>query len=337
MAENISVIVPAFNAGKYLLRCIESIEKQNYPSFDIIIVNDGSTDNTQDIIDELLVRYDNVRSANTGNKDIVFTRNMGLSMVKGEYFTFVDADDVVKPDLLSTLMNTMNETGADVVGCSFCRWSTDEEWQQELLKDRSADTAVAKQLKVKTYTPKEYLNEEVFKGNSRCWSKLYKRSIVGDLQFDERAVVGEDLLFLVRLLHRISTIAEIDYEGYGYYHNASGAMLRPFKPRYMHQISCWELAREEASIIDSSTYSLSTRNLLMGIVLTAGKLAELDKENKKLYREYIDICHEKIVAEMKDKSGYKLLPTGYRIKASLFKNTPKLFLWAYGFHKYWAK
>ena len=118
--------------------------------------------------------------------------------------------------------------------------------------------AVLSQHPSKKYSPDAYLREQVFgKNNSRCWSKLYRREAVGDLDFDEETLVGEDLLFLVKLLGRGAVIAETDYKGYGYFTNPGGAMLRPFSRRYMTQIGCWEKVRAEAEKIDAATVLLA--------------------------------------------------------------------------------
>lgn len=329
MQPKISVIVPAFNAGKYLYNCVTSIENQTYQNLEIIIINDGSTDDTGDIIDRLMSEYDNIVTFNTGNKDICVTRNAGLRMVSGEFFSFVDSDDRIAPDLIQVLMNTMNETNAEVVGCSFTKWSTEDEWAKLLTSSQDMTYGYT------TYSPVDFLNKEVFtKGNSRCWSKLYKTSVIGDLSFDEETVIGEDLLFLIKLLRQINTIVEVDYKGYGYYQNQSGAMLRPFTPRYMANIDCWKKVRSEAAKLDETTIPMSSMDLLTAIMLTAGKLAELDRTKQIEYTEYIKSTHALLKTEMRTKDGYNLLSKRYKIKCMLFLKCPKLYLFVYHFHKY---
>ena len=334
MAEKISVIVPAYNAGKQLERCVNSIEAQTYPDVEVIIVDDGSKDNTGDVIRALQEKYGNIVTVNTGDRDICVTRNAGLSLVTGEYFAFVDADDYVRPELLEVLHAVLKESQADVAGCSFYSWT------EETGPDAEGADNLSKHPAVK-YTPEAYLREQVFgKNNSRCWSKLYRREAVGDLDFDEETLVGEDLLFLVKLLGRGAVIAETDYKGYGYFTNPGGAMLRPFSRRYMTQIGCWEKVRAEAEKIDAATAPSATRGLLMAIMLTAGKLAELDRAKKKENQDCIRVCHDAICRELdgseRGRKGFSLLSPGYRLKCRLFKNFPKLYLGLYHFHKYFS-
>ena len=334
MAEKISVIVPAYNAGKQLERCVNSIEAQTYPDVEVIIVDDGSKDNTGDVIRALQEKYGNIVTVNTGDRDICVTRNAGLSLVTGKYFAFVDADDYVRPELLEVLHAVLQETQADVAGCSFYSWT------EETGPDAEGADNLSKHPAVK-YTPEAYLREQVFgKNNSRCWSKLYRREAVGDLDFDEETLVGEDLLFLVKLLGRGAVIAETDYKGYGYFTNPGGAMLRPFSRRYMTQIGCWKKVRAEAEKIDAATAPSATRGLLMAIMLTAGKLAELDRAKKKENQDCIRVCHNAICRELdgseRGRKGFSLLSPGYRLKCRLFKNFPKLYLGFYHFHKYFS-
>lgn len=320
----ISVIVPAYNAERYLRECIRSIENQTYDNFNIILINDGSTDGTAEIIDELSREYDNIITANAGNMDIAAVRSMGLDMVDNEYFTFVDSDDRILPNLLQILMDTALETGADIVGSSFIQWSTKSEW--ETIIDSVAPNPNPPVL----YTPEEYLTKQVFGlNNSRCWSKLYKRSVVGDLHFEDGIVVGEDVLFVVRLLLQVSKIAELDYQGYAYYSNPSGAMLRPFNPRYMSQIRSWELIREETGRLAPESTVCATKNILISLILTAGKLALLSRSEQKKYQNCIDEIHSKLKLEAKDRVAYGMLPKGYQLKGYMFMTCPKMYLALY--------
>lgn len=320
----ISVIVPAYNAESYLRECIYSIENQTYDNFNIIIINDGSTDRTADIIDELSQEYDNIITANAKDQGIAVVRSMGLDMVNCEYFTFVDADDRVVPKLLEILMDTALDTGADIVGSSFSRWNTQGEWESIL-----CNAAIAPPPPV-LYTPEEYLTRQVFeRNNSRCWSKLYKHSAVGDLRFDKDILIGEDALFVVRLLSQVDTIAELDYKGYAYFSNPNGAMLRPFEPTYMSQLRSWELIREEAGRLVPEGVVYATKNILISLILTAGKLALLSRSEQKKYQDYIDEVHSRLKLEARDKAAYAMLSRGYRLKGAIFNACPKLYLRLY--------
>ncbi len=330
MEPLISVIVPVYNGQEYLDKCIESVERQTYPNLEIIIVNDGSTDDTWKVCESLKERYDNIAVITLGDEGVSAARNKGLEASAGEYITFVDADDRILPDMLSCLYELLRETESDLAGCGFFGWQQEDVWQSKV----HGKIVDKEEKKVQTYSTEDYLSKAILKGNSRCWSKLYKRKAIGSLRFHQELTIGEDMLFLVELLPRITKVAETTRPLYGYFQNPNGAMQRAFTPRYMDQITCWELARQQIMKINGMLKSEVTTILLMAIMLTAGKLALLSKKEREEQKAYIMCCHDKIKEELKSADAYQKLDRGYRIKTKLFAIAPKLYLWLYHFHKY---
>lgn len=326
----ISVIVPVYNGQDYLTGCIESIENQTYGHLEIIIVNDGSTDRTAAICDRLRESYRNVQILHLDDKGVSAARNVGIEAAAGEFITFVDADDRILPDMIRVLYNGIVETQSDAAGCKFFMWSSEEAWaarkeQTETDVSRADRTAG----EIKRYAARTYLREELLCGNSRCWSKLYRREITEQVRFRENLTIGEDMLFLVQLLPHINTIAETTYSGYGYYQNPAGAINRKFTPHYMDQITCWRLAREEILRMDRELDAQVTALWMMGIMLTAGKLAGLDAAKRRVNEKYIGICRENLREAMKIPGAYRRLSAGYRIKTMMFRILPHLYLSLY--------
>lgn len=327
MQPLISVIVPVHNGEEYLEKCIESIENQTYENLEVIIVNDGSTDGTGQVLVRLKESYENIHVITMEDEGVSAARNAGLSMAKGAFVTFVDADDRLRPKTLTVLYHGILETGSDVSGCGFFSWKQEEEWETFLQKRYRME-------KAEKYSAAVYLKEEILKGNSRCWSKLYRRSAIGNLRFRKGLSIGEDMLFLVELLPFLRGICETDYPGYGYFRNPKGAMNRKFTKEYMDQITCWELARERVLTIDKTLQGQVTAILIMAILLTAGKLALLSGRERRRQKECIKICHEKLKKELQVPGAYEGLDRGYRWKASFFCFAPKIYLALYHFRKY---
>ena len=322
----ISVIVPVYNGQDYLDNCIRSIESQTYGNLEIVIVNDGSTDETAAVCDRLRDDYGNVRVLTLGDEGVSAARNAGIDAAGGDFVTFVDADDRLCAGTLRALYDCMINTESDVAGCGFFEWSSEEDWKHGTAAE-SAGGPVA------TYDAGEYLKDAVLCGNSRCWSKLYRREIFDHARFPENLSIGEDMLFLVKMLPFVGKIAEMDYKGYGYYRNPAGAMNREFTPRYMDQITCWHLARAEVVRMDPRLEAQVTSLYIMGIMLTAGKLAMLSSSARREQKEYIQICHEKLKETMQVTGAYGRLSAGYRIKAGLFLLCPNLYLYLYHLRK----
>ena len=98
-----SIIVPVYNVEKYLEDCLDSILKQTYDDFEVIVVNDGSTDNSQKVIDNYAKRDNRIKAFKKKNGGVSDARNYGISKAKGEYFIFVDSDDTINDKLLEKL------------------------------------------------------------------------------------------------------------------------------------------------------------------------------------------------------------------------------------------
>ena len=189
----ISVIVPVYNGQDYLEDCIDSIEKQTYENTEIIIINDGSTDDTASVCVRLREAYDNLHVITMEDGGVSAARNAGIDAANGVFVTFVDADDRLRPKTLRVLYDCIMRTGSDVAGCGFFSWGKEEEWEAFLREKCRIGRPVE-------YTPSQFLREQLLRGNSRCWSKLYRRSAIGELRFPQELSIGEDMLFLVRIL-----------------------------------------------------------------------------------------------------------------------------------------
>ena len=113
----LSIIIPVYNCGKFLERCFDSISKQIFNDFEVIIVDDGSTDNSLDICKKYEAQDKRFRVFSIENHGSAFARNYGLKMAKGEYIGFVDADDYIDENMYSTLINTAQKEQADIVSC----------------------------------------------------------------------------------------------------------------------------------------------------------------------------------------------------------------------------
>lgn len=335
MKPLISVIVPVYNGERYLENCIESIKAQSYEPIEIIIVNDGSTDGTDGVCAKLVSKYPDIRYITTDDLGVSASRNNGIAMAKGDYLTFVDADDRIHPQMLQRLYEAITETESDIAGCSFGIWRTGQEWKA-LSKSVGATQGADKLYHKMT----DYIAQELLQGNSRCWSKLYRRAVLERMKqhsgtwFTQGLTIGEDMLFLLKLLPEVTRIVEIDFKGYGYYQNPHGTMNRAFRPEYMDQIRCWELARQQVRKLSLESEHRVSSNLLMAVMLTVGKLALLSGEERWQNRRYTEECHEILLREKKDKEALKLLSRGYRFKVRFFALAPKLYLWCYHLHKH---
>lgn len=322
----ISAIVPVYNGQDYLEKCIQSILDQTYKNVEIIIVNDGSTDRTGEICERLQAEHGCIRVITLGDDGVSAARNAGMDAAKGEILTFVDADDRLHREMFRRLYDCMERTGSDVVGCRFFSWSGEADWQQAAAAQGTTE-------QVEVYEADRYLREAVLQGNSRCWSKLYRCRVVNQVRFIEGLSIGEDMLFLLKMLPFVEKIAESDFQGYGYYQNPAGAIRRKFTPAYMDQITCWEMARELIVKQDGSLSAQADAQIMVAIMLVVGKISLLAGQERRMAEEYVKVCEKKLKKLAKEQASYAYLPSGYGIKVRMFACLPRLYLWLYRLQK----
>ena len=185
----ISIIVPIYKAEKYIHRCIDSILAQSYTDFELLLVDDGSPDNCGAICDEYAARDSRVCVFHKQNGGVSSARNFGIEKSRGEWITFIDADDYVHPDFLASLYA---QHDADLIVGSFEMVNSKEKWDTLLdncFYDNTllAENVIDFSLKIHFHTP---------------WTKLFRREIIEEnhLRFDEMMYSSEDWLFVLNYL-----------------------------------------------------------------------------------------------------------------------------------------
>lgn len=215
MGEKISVIVPVYNVEAYLERCVESILQQTYAHFELILINDGSTDSSGQICDHLASQYENIKVHHIENAGVSNARNMGIQLATGSWVTFIDSDDFVTQDYLATLVSAVEGLNVGFVIAPLHHikngivtdlpphsgktelWSTEETMKELLMTTRTSFFPVA---------------------------KLFKRDLLADERFNTNYHLAEDALFLTELLlkTRCSSVF-IDKPVYYYDHREGSA------------------------------------------------------------------------------------------------------------------
>ena len=220
MKELISIIVPVYNGERHLSRCLNSLFKQTYQNIEIIIINDGSTDRTA----EILRQYkEKAVIFTTENMGVSHARNIGLSNARGDYIAFVDADDELTEDALSILYQNLKKYDADVsVG-------------EKIIVDKKGEV----QSQINTDEIKVWADEEIIKlafdDHFVTWSacgKLYKKTIIENVRFEVGKKINEDAFFVFEIF---SFCKRIVYQDYGVYlcHETVGSASRgAFSEKY---------------------------------------------------------------------------------------------------------
>ena len=200
----ISVIVPIYNVEKYLRKCVNSILNQTYMNLEVILVDDGSTDNSPAICDEYAKEDDRVIVVHKANGGLSSSRNAGLDICRGSYIGFVDGDDYIEPNMYQDLLRAVqNEVG--VIGVTAIAIESESGHIRQFVHENASDESK------KIYIESLLLH----KGDVSVWSKLFPRDIIGSHRFDETKL-NEDLLFVFDIEKNIKKLRYTLKVGYHY-------------------------------------------------------------------------------------------------------------------------
>ena len=206
----ISVIVPVYNVEKYIKKCIESILNQTFNNFELILVNDGSTDKSGEICDLYLKRDTRIKVIHKNNSGVSDTRNVGIKNSLGKYIQFIDPDDWIEKDLLMMVYKTIEKEKSDVV---FCGIKRERFLNGDITENIASEELVRNINKNKSYDAIRLRNEDLF---GFTWCKLFKSSIIkeNNILFDKRLSLAEDEKFTCdyyRYVNKISIIRKAYY------------------------------------------------------------------------------------------------------------------------------
>ena len=201
MNKLISIIVPVYNTEKYLDRCLSSLVNQTYKNIEILIINDGSPDNSQKIIDKYTKKNKNIRSFVRCNSGISSTRNYGIDNAKGDYIIFIDSDDYVDNNYCEYLYNILTKNKCDIACCDYC-------YNDEIISLKENLTIINKEQILDSF-----LNDVLIK--TSVWNKIYSRKIINSIRFNNFKM-AEDVLFNTKVLAGAKRIVCSNLKKYHY-------------------------------------------------------------------------------------------------------------------------
>ncbi len=208
----VSIIIPVYNAERFVSRCIESVLSQKNTNFELLLIDDGSTDKSKFICDDYARRDDRIHVIHKQNGGVSSARNTGLSLAKGEWVSFVDADDYLSNDFLNIESNHMD---CDVIQKSYNIIDNGSISHNNKIRE-------SKIISGQHHVISFFINER----NNELWNKLIKLDVIKDRKFDENTKIGEDMLFFAMLLKDISLYALSSLGHYNYVLHDSSAMRK---------------------------------------------------------------------------------------------------------------
>ncbi len=278
----VSIIVPVYKAEKYLRKCLDSLVNQTLDDYEIILVNDGSPDNSQQIIDEYKALHpEKIKTLLIDNGGQGRARNFGIDIAKGEYIGFVDSDDWVDVTMFEKLYNAAKADDADLVLCDCVACSEDGR--------------------------REYMNTSVYADpvcvSGSVWNKLFRRSIIGDVRFAS-GLWYEDLPFALKLMLKSEKTALVS-EGLYFYRVSPASTMRNNNAK--KNLDILTIMEDIRSFMEGNGYSdgfdtVVINHVLLDSINRVARQNAPDKKNViKALRDYVQ-TH---VPRLSESDGFK--------------------------------
>ena len=229
MGEKISVIVPVYNVEQYLERCVDSIINQTYTNLEIILVNDGSTDNSGKLCDELAKKDERIRVIHKENGGLSDARNRGIDESESDLVGFIDSDDYIDSDMYEVLLKNLNDTDADLSMCALYDVYNNTPEAQVTNKETwklSSEQAIKMVMEAKILSV-------------TAVNKLYRKSLFTDLKF-EVGKIAEDAFIMIKLLDKCEKIVATNEKKYYYVHRENSITTQKFSKKFLNVIEAYE-------------------------------------------------------------------------------------------------
>lgn len=227
MNELVSVIVPIYNVEKYLHRCVDSIVNQSYANLEIILVDDGSIDDCSNICEYYKTIDKRISVIHKENGGLSSARNAGIDVMRGKYCLFIDSDDYIDPEMISTMLEVSKKEDADIVTCRFVK-----------NYDNGKCESFKAPYRYKCWSGKDALIQMFYSGGI-AWSacnKIYKSSLFDNVRYKEN-VYMEDMATTYRLYEKCNAVVETPYELYHYFIRTTGITGQK-SPKRAHDSIC---------------------------------------------------------------------------------------------------
>ena len=276
MEDKLSIIAPVYNVEKYLDRFIGSILSQTYKNWELILIDDGSTDESGRICDRYAAQNERIKVCHQANGGVSGARNHGIELSDGEYYLFADSDDWLEADMIEVLMCSIMENGSDMSVCD----TVEIDELNNIVKTRNSWKNTAEVL------DKEGSFYELFLNSSTLWNKVFSKNVIKYCRFDETLTYGEDMMFLLDALGHIRKTSMVKEAKYNYVINRPGNVVsskldkRSFE--FLHN------GLDTYKKLKSIGYAdLGIAKFTAVIIAVLTKIVQQDPENKGKYLSYI--------------------------------------------------
>lgn len=222
----VSIVIPIYNVAEYLSRCLDSVCRQTYQNIEVILINDGSTDCSEEIAKTYCAQDKRFKLITQENGGLSSARNAGLNYANGKYITFIDSDDYISDDYIAYLYSLITKTDSDIAVCDAVRFYTDKRPCPVECNPRPEIYTSVQALELLLYRKKI--------GNS-AWGKLYRSELFQEIRYPI-GLYYEDMATIYKILAKSSKIVLGAKQNYYYFQRSDGIMLSNFNEKKLDAI-----------------------------------------------------------------------------------------------------
>ena len=327
--DMISVIIPIYNAEKYLKMCLDSLVLQTCKSIEVLMIDDGSKDESPKICDEYAARYENFVAVHKENGGCSSARNLGLQKAKGEFIAFVDADDCLDADFYEILLKALMDTDSDIAACSY-----KNEYSGDIRVIKKHDVIPETVVFNSAEASLESMTEKVNSIEGFVWNKIWKREILEGTVFRTDVAIVDDAVFTWEIVSKIKRTCYVNLPMYHYRIIASSITRDSGIENYLKALYGYEWMIADAEkrspkcldglCTDYIIWNLKTLERMIFMSKPDGTIYEKIRKNITQYKGYIEKCgfRHRILAKNALKSWHS-----YRMRAVLFYQMKQCYMW----------
>ena len=291
----VSIIVPVYNAEKYIDNCVTSVVNQTYSKWELLLIDDGSFDSSGMICDNYSRLNSRIRVVHQKNLGVSAARNRGIECAEGEYIAFLDVDDALPQESLKTLVNSLIDNNADVAMGITCG----EKWENHSgVEIWKGEDGIQYSFMDDPYT-------------CAAWGKLYRRELIGETRFDRKIKINEDSLFVFQIMCKKPVCVCVNKEIYQYIQVSGSASRSAFSEKYFDILKVSDLKYKKIEEQFPQMHDLAKNMLLkarMNVLrLLAVRTRDEYRDVEKKLLEYILDNKEDYIPSSKDSNQWMLI------------------------------
>lgn len=304
--KKVSIIIPVYNVEKYLRKCLDSVVNQTCKDIEIIIINDGSTDNSLEICKEYSKNDPRIELIDKKNEGVSKARNTGLACATGEYVCFVDSDDWIELNMIEKLYNSSVINNADFCMCNYIKENgTQSEYiKANIYKEVLIGSEIKDNLLIPLIERDDNEKEHALEGFRTPWGKFFRRQIIDkyNIKFREDLIIGEDFIFDLEFLINASKAVINNGFYYHYLNNVNSATMK-------YKKDCWKSIYKNTIIylenfLNKNNIYLETKSRVNKLIIkyffiSLMNEARKDNPNKRIQKikTIKEMCEDKIVVK----------------------------------------